>query len=205
MGDKNNLVDYWKTSGLIKDNRLLSAFMEIDRKNFVLAEDKNNAYEDIALNIGYNSTISQPSTIIIMLQALELKSGEKVLEIGAGSGYTSALMSKIIGNEGKIYSLDIVPELIKFADENLKKENIKNVKLFCRDGSMGLKDYAPYDKILINAACTKIPRILFDQLKINGILVAPIGEYSQKMIKFTKEINKVKEEYLGDFIFVKLR
>ena len=203
---KNELMKYWKSSGLVKDSRLLKSFNEINRENFVLPEYKNQAYDDIALPLGYGSTISQPSTIMVMVQALELKPKLKVLEIGTGSGYTAALMSKIIGEKGKIYSVDVVPELIGIAKSNLLKEKINNVELFCRDGSKGLKEFAPFDRILVNAACKEIPKELIKQLKICGIIVAPIGpEHSQKMIKFTKEKDKLKEEYLGDFVFVRLK
>ncbi len=204
--NKKELVAHWLDSGLVSDNKLIEAFLKINRENFVTEEYKKNAYEDIALPIGYGSTISQPSTIVIMLQALELKPDQKVLEVGTGSGYTAALISKMIEPNGKIYSIDIVPELIEFAKENLKKESIDDVKIFERDGKKGLKENAPFDRILVNAACEEIPKELINQLKTNGILVAPIGPmYNQKMIKLTKEENKLKEEYLGDFVFVKLR
>ncbi len=204
--DKESLIKYWNKTGLIHDVKLINAFKEVKREKFVLLEYKDKAYDDIALPIGYGSTISQPSTIMIMLQALEIKPDNKILEIGTGSGYTAALMSKIISNKGKIYGLDIVPEIIEFAERNLTEEKIKNVELFCEDGSKGLKKYAPYDRILVNAAAKDTPKELINQLKINGILVIPIGsEHHQKMIKFTKEKNKLKEEYLGDFVFVKLK
>lgn len=206
MNNKENLISSWIKSGLVRDYNLIKAFKEIKRENFVLPEYRESAYEDIALPIGKDSTISQPSTIMIMLQALELKPHLKVLEVGTGSGYTASIMSKIVGEKENIYSIDIAPELIDFAKNNLEKENIKNVKLFCRDGSKGLKEYSPFDRILMNTACKEIPKELIKQLKINGILIAPIGsEYSQKMIKFTKGKNKLKEEYLGDFVFVKLK
>ena len=205
MTTKQDLINNWKNSKLIKDEKLLRAFQEIKRENFVLPEYKNNAYEDIALPIGHESTISQPSTIMIMLQALELKEDDKVLEIGAGSGYTAALISKIV-TRGKIYSLDIIPEIIEFAKNNLENEKIKTIQLFCRDGKKGLKEFSPYNKILVNAACKETPKNLIKQLKVNGIMVAPIGhEYKQKMMKFTKEKDGLKEEYLGDFVFVKLK
>ncbi len=201
---KKCLLEYWINSNLIKDKALLKAFEKINRENFVLPEYKSQAYNDIPLPIGYNATISQPITIMIMLQALEIKPNSKILEIGTGSGYTAALMSKI-AYKGKIFSIDIIPELIEFARNNLKKENIKNIKLVCKDGSQGLKSESPFNRIIINAACKEIPKTLLLQLKNKGILIAPIGKYSQKMIKFTKINNKFKEEYLGDFIFVELK
>ncbi len=197
-------MEYWTKSGLVKDKNLLKAFEKIRRENFVSPKHKEASYEDIALPLGFGSTISQPSTIMIMLQALELKKGLKVLEIGTGSGYTAALISEI--TKTTVYSIEIVSELVEIAENNLKKEKIKNVEFFCVDGSKGLKEFAPYDRILVNAACKEIPKELLKQLKVKGIMVAPIGkEHSQKMIKFTKEKNKIKEEYLGEFVFVSMQ
>ncbi len=206
MQEKNYLVKHWEYSGLTKNKKLLSAFKKIKRENFVLPEHKEIAYDDIALPLGYDSTISQPSTIIAMLEALDLKEGLKVLEIGTGSGYTAAIISKIIGKKGDIFSIDIIPQITEMAKKNLAKEKIKNIRLFCNDGSKGLKKYAPYDRILVNAASAEIPKELLKQLKVKGIMVAPLGkEHSQKMIKFTKEKNKIKKEYLGEFVFVSMQ
>lgn len=203
---KESILEFWNRTGLVTNTKLIEAFKEINRESFVPPEQKDYAYSDIALPIGYESTISQPTTIMIMLQSLELKPNQKVLEIGTGSGYTASLMSKIIEPKGKIYTIDIVPELIEFAKNNLKKENIKNVELFCRNGKEGLNEKAPFDRILVNAASKEIPQELIKQLKINGILVIPIGpDYGQKMVKFTKEKTRLREEYLGDFLFVKLK
>lgn len=203
MTTKQELIDYWKNKNIITNENILKAFQEVKRENFVLLEYKDSAYEDVPLPIGHESTISQPTTIMIMLQALEIKENQKILEVGTGSGYTAALISRI-NTKGKIYSIDIIPEVIEFAKNNLK--NIENIELFCKDGKQGLKEFAPFDRILINAACKEIPKELISQLKVNGILVAPIGpEYQQKMIKITKEKDKLKEEYLGDFVFVKLK
>lgn len=205
MTTKQELIDYWKNKNIITNENILKAFQDVKRENFVLKEYEEGAYEDVPLPIGYESTISQPTTIMIMLQALDIKENQKVLEIGTGSGYTAALISKI-NKKGKIYSIDIIPEVIEIAKKNIEKENIKNIKLFCKDGKNGLKEFAPFDRILVNAACKEIPKELISQLKINGILVAPIGpEYQQKMIKITKEKDKLNEEYLGDFVFVKMK
>ncbi len=202
--DKEQLIRYWEKSGLLKNKNLMKAFRKIKREDFVLPEYKNRAYEDTAIPLKHGSTISQPSTIMIMLEALKLKKGLKVLEIGTGSGYTAALIAEI--TKKTVYSMEIVPELIKTAENNFKKEKIKNIKLFCRDGSKGLKEYSSYDRILVNAASKDVSKELIKQLKTNGIMIAPIGgKYSQKMIKFTKEKKGIREEYLGEFIFVPMQ
>jgi|SRR3989344_1202424 len=195
---KQDLINFWKDSGLITDERLLDAFKKVRREYFVL--NKNESYDDRALPILCRQTISQPSTIMIMLQALELKKDDKVLEVGTGSGFNLALMCKIV--KGIVYSLEIHKELIEFAEKNLKKARIRNYKIFHRNGYFGLREYAPFDKIIITAAPKEIPIELINQLKENGIMIAPVGEYSQKMLKITKRDDKIIKQDLGDFIFV---
>lgn len=184
---------------------IVDAFKRVKRENFVLEEDKNIAYEDEALAIGYGATISQPSTIAFMLKLLEIKKGMKILEIGAGSGYNSALMSRLVGGKGRIYTLEIVPELAEFARKNLKKERIGNVKAILWDGSLGYSEEAPYDRIIVTAACAFVPEKLLEQLKTNGILVAPVGEYEQEIVKIVKRKNRLERESFGYFRFVPLR
>ena len=139
-----------------------------------------------------------------MLQALELKKGDKVLEIGTGSGYNAALIQEI--TKTTVYTTEIIASLIKLAKNNLKKAKIKKVKIFHYDGSKGFPKFKPYDKIIVTAACPELPKELIKQLKIRGILVAPIGsKFSQQMYKITKLKNKLKIENLGNFIFVPLK
>lgn len=202
--NKEQLIEYWTKNNIVKNKKIIQVFRKIKRENFVLPEYKESAYDDIALPLTKGSTISQPTTIMIMLEALDLKPGNKVLEIGTGSGYTAALISEIINQKGKVYTLDIIPELIELAENNLK--DFKNIRIFLKDGSEGLKEFAPYDRILVNAACKEIHKELVNQLKTNGILVLPLGpEYHQQLIKLTKEKNRLKEEILGDFVFVPMQ
>jgi len=199
---KQKLIDYWTRTGIVKNQELIKAFKKIKREDFVL--NKKEAYLDIALPILEKQTISQPSTIMIMLEALELKKGDKVLEIGAGSGYNASLIAELVKPE-TVYTTEIIPELVEFAKNNLKKAKINNVKVFNTDGSKGLLKYSPFNKIIVTAACPEIPKPLISQLKNNGILIAPVGSYSQEMIKITKKNNKLIKENLGNFVFVKLR
>ncbi|MFH1209236.1 MAG: protein-L-isoaspartate(D-aspartate) O-methyltransferase [archaeon] len=204
---KKALVDYWLKSGIITNKRIIDAFLKIRREDFVL--DKSQAYDDNALPILYGQTISQPTTIIIMLEALELEKGDNILEIGTGSGYNAALIAEII-KPGIVYSTEIIKKLCDFSSRNLKKAGIKNVKIFNVDGSKGLEKYKLYDKIIVTAACPKIPEHLLDQLKFDGILLAPVENgYCQSMLKITKRRDKkgIKKEIknIGDFVFVKLR
>jgi len=202
---KKKLIEYWRESKTISDERLFSAFMEIPREAFILKENIEYAYNDYPLPIFGGQTISQPTTIMIMLEALELKEDDKVLEIGTGSGYNAALISRIC-KKGMVYSTEIVPELVEFARKNLKKIGIKNVKVIEWDGSMGYEKEAPYDKIISTAAAPEIPKPWLDQLKINGIIVSPVGpSYAQEMMKIRKTRKGIQIKELGSFIFVPLK
>ena len=203
---KQSLINYWLKSKTITNKKVINAFKKIPRENFLPKTLKEYAYEDRPLPILKQQTISQPTTIMIMTQALEVKPGNKILEIGAGSGYQSALLSILVGKNGKIFTIEIIPELVKFTKNNLKKLRTINIEVIQGDGSKGYKKQAPYDRIIITAACPQIPKPLIEQLKINGILVAPIGNiYSQKMLKIIKKKNKIITKDLGDFVFVPLK
>jgi len=199
---KKSLVEMWKKDGTVKDKRILKAFKEIPRERFIHEELVADAYEDSPLPIGYGQTISQPTTIMIMIEALELKKTDKVLEVGAGSGYNAALMSRLCK---KVYTVEIVPELVHFARENLKTCGIRNVEVIGGDGSTGYEPEAPYDKIMITAGCPTIPKPIIDQLKDGGIIVAPVGSrWEQEMAKLKKVKGKLEKENLGYFVFVPL-
>jgi len=158
------------------------------------------------LPIGYEQTISQPTTVLIMTEALELKKGQKVLEVGAGSGYQAALIGNLVGAKGKVITTEIIPELAKFAKANLKKAKIKNAFVVEYDGSQGYGKEAPYDRIIVTAACPEIPKPLVDQLKEGGIIIAPVGSFlGQKMVKGTKRKGGLETYSLGDFVFVPLK
>lgn len=184
---------------------IIQAFKSINRENFVPQEFKSQAYHDIPLPLKEGATISQPTTVLLMLQYLNIREGNKILEIGAGSGYNAALMSRLVGKKGKIVTVEVDEDLVEFAKSNLKKENIKNVKVVLGDGYKGYSKKAPYDRIIVTAAVQEVPDVLIKQLKLNGILLAPVGEHSQELVKVKKLKDKIEEEYLGSFIFVPLR
>ena len=204
---KDYLLNYWKSSGVIKDKELLKAFKTVPREKFIRESYLSEAYGDYPLPIGHGQTISQPTTVMMMTQALELKTGDKVLEVGAGSGYQAAIIAKVIGAKGKVITTEIISELVLFARENLEKADIKNVEVICWDGSKGYEKQAPYDKIIVTAACPKIPKPLIEQLKENGIIVAPVGSlfFGQNMIKAKKVKGELIQESLGQFVFVPLK
>lgn len=203
---KEILVRKWEESGLVKDKRLLEVFKKLRREDFILGDSIREAYGDYALPIHCGQTISQPITIMIMTQALELKPGNKVLEVGAGSGYQAAIIAEMVKPKGRVITTEIVPGLVDFAKKNLKNAGIRNVRVIHYDGSGGYEKEAPYDKIIVTAAAPKIPKPLVQQLKTGGILVIPVGpSYVQEMLKVRKvSKEKLEIENLGDFVFVPL-
>lgn len=203
MGNKE-LVALLKEEG-IKDKKVLKAILKINRGLFVPAGYKKEAYGNYPLPVGKGQTISQPWTVAFMLEALELKEGDKVLEIGAGSGWNAALMGFIVGEKGKVISTEVHEELVKNARESIKKAGLKNVKVIKWDGSKGYEKGKPYSKIICTAACPEIPKPWVKQLKGGGIIVAPVGEYTQVMVKAKKVKGKIIKEELGEFQFVPLR
>lgn len=202
---KNKLIAELRLEG-IKDGKVLDAFSKIPRHLFVPKEMLNESYLNTALPIGHGQTISQPYTIAVMLEALELKQGDKVLEVGTGSGYNAALISYIISKKGKLFTTEIVPELAEESNKKFSSLGLKNVKVVICDGSLGYDKEKLYDKIIVTAACREIPPRLLTQLKDNGILVAPVGRaYEQEMLRVKKVGKKLDIKNLGSFIFVPLK
>ena len=202
MQEKNQLVEFWKENFHFRE-REVDAFKKVDRKEFIPKVMQAHAYEDIPLPLMRGKTISQPTTVMIMTAALELKEGDKVFELGTGSGYQSAIIAKIIGKKGKVISTEVMPELVQFAKENLAKAKMKNVSVYEEDGSKGMPSEAPFDKIIITAACKEFPDQLIDQLRIGGIIIGPVGSREeQTMVRGIKERDQALHlEFLGPFLF----
>jgi len=203
----DRLIDYWKGSGIIHDEGLFKAFKKVPRGLFIRGGFEGEAYGDYPLPIGSGQTISQPTTVMLMTQALELKLGQKVLEVGAGSGWQAAIIGAMVGDSGRVITTEIIPELAEFARNNIKNAKIKNVKVINYDGSQGYKKEAPFDRIIVTAACPEMPKPLVEQLKTDGILVAPVGSlvFGQEMVKLRKTKSGIEKESLGSFVFVPLK
>ena len=199
--NKQQLIFSLKQKGFSKN--ILNAFSKVPRENFIPFQIRNYAYEDTALPIGNGQTISQPYTIAEMLGMLELKKGQKVLEIGSGCGYVLALLSEIVGEKGKVYGIEIIKELIENSKQNL--QTYKNIEIYNKNGAEGLKEESPYDRIIISAAIKEIPKQLTRQLKNKGILVAPVeNQESQTLTSFQKLNDKLEiKKQLPGFVFVK--
>ena len=170
-----------------------------EQENFILQKYRADAYLDEPLPIGFGQTISQPTTVAIMTQAIEPDSGQKILEIGTGSGYQAAILSELVGPKGKVYTLERIKELALFAKKNLK--DYKNVLAIHTDGTKGYAKAAPYDRIIVTAAASELPMAIFKQLKEKGIMVIPIEDH---LFKITKQKGKPVMEDLGLFAFVPL-
>ena len=151
------------------------ALSEIDRADFVPMELIGEAYLDMTLPIGYDQTISQPSTVRMMLEWLDAQPRDKVLDVGSGSGWTIALLSSIVGPEGFVFAVEVIPEILKFGKANCSRLNIHNVKFsLAKNDVYGLPSQAPYDRILVSASATELPIELVDQVRVGGKLVIPV-------------------------------
>ncbi|GIX43225.1 MAG: protein-L-isoaspartate O-methyltransferase [Leptospiraceae bacterium] len=179
----------------VTNTNVLNAMRKFPREYFVREKDKPYAYTDGPLSIGYGQTISQPYIVALMTDLLELTGNEKVLEIGTGSGYQTAILSELAK---EVYTIEIVPSLIEFAKNNLKRFGVKNVHFFCKNGYEGLPEYAPFDRIISAAAPKKIPESWKKQLKIGGIMVLPVGIVYQDLLKIKKigENNFIEENII---------
>ena len=202
MVQKTELMKFWKEHFSFR-NAELKAFNELDRCEFIHENLKNAAYQDTPLPLLRGKTISQPTTVMIMTSLLELNQGDKVFEIGTGSGYQAAIIAKIIGAKGRVITTEVVPELVSFAKQNLKKAKIENVKVYEDDGSNGMPSEAPFDKIIITAACREFPKQLIGQLKPEGIIAGPVGNQNeQEMVRGIKgKDGRLSLEFFGHFLF----
>ena len=199
------LLDDLIKRGWLKTEKIIKAFEEIKRIDFLPENVKDLAELNEALPIGRGQTISQPLVVAFMLELLKPEKGDKILDIGSGSGWTSALLAHIVGKEGKIIAIEIIPELTEFGKKNVEKYNFVEkgiVKFVCADGSKGYENEAPFDKILASASARQIPKVWKEQLKIGGRIVTPIGS---SIWLFLKKSDKEFEgtEYPG-FVFVPL-
>ena len=185
----------------IKDENVLKSINLIPRHLFLHKDFENFAYVDKPFPIGFEQTISQPYTVAFQTQALEIKAGDKVLEIGSGSGYQTSIL---VTMKAEVYSIERIYELYKKSKRILSILNLMPRKIIWEDGYLGLKKDAPFDKILIAAACAEIPMNLVKQLKVGGKMIIPIGNQKNQIMNLITRIskNKIKKTELGNFLFV---
>jgi protein-L-isoaspartate(D-aspartate) O-methyltransferase len=196
------MVKYQIQSPGVSDPAVLDAMNTVPRHEFVPREWLNQAYEDHPLPIGYGQTISQPYIVALMTEQLKIKRGDRVLEIGTGSGYQAAVLAHM-GLE--VYTVEIVPELALAADDRLKRLGCQ-VAIQQGNGYFGWPEHAPYDAIIVTAAPDHVPQPLVKQLKDGGRLVIPVGPQGsyQTLWQFTRQGDELKAVNLGDVVFVPL-
>ncbi|HEY8516346.1 MAG TPA: protein-L-isoaspartate(D-aspartate) O-methyltransferase [Candidatus Binatia bacterium] len=186
----------------IRDRRVLSAMATIPRHVFVDEALRERAYDDHPLPIGHGQTISHPYTVALMTEALELQGTERVLEIGTGSGYQTAVLARICAN---VFTIERIAALASRARRVLDQLGLYNVALRVGDGTIGWNAEAPFDAIIVTAGTPQLPRPLLSQLRAGGRLVVPVGEEdSQTLMRLRVDADGVTEEYIGDCRFVKL-
>ena len=199
---RKRMVDEQLVARGIQDRRVLSAMATTPRHVFVDEALRERAYDDHPLPIGHGQTISHPYTVALMTEALELQGTERVLEIGTGSGYQTAILARICAN---VFTIERIAALATRARKVLDHLSLYNVALRVGDGTIGWNAEAPFDAIIVTAGTPQLPRPLLSQLRAGGRLVVPVGEEeSQSLLRLRVDASGVTEEYIGDCRFVKL-
>jgi protein-L-isoaspartate(D-aspartate) O-methyltransferase len=199
---RKNMVDLQLSGRGISDQLVLNAFYKVPRHKFVPDEELENAYEDFPLAIGENQTISQPYIVALMTERLGLSGREKVLEIGTGSGYQAAILAELAK---EVYSVERIPRLSQNAQKLLGELGYSNIHFKVGDGTLGWKEEAPFDRIILTAYCPEIPGPLIEQLNENGKIILPLGDtFSQMLTVAEKKQGKLSYQDVCACVFVPL-
>lgn len=183
-------------------SRIERALQAIDRKNFVPLSHQAQAHKDIPLPLGYGQTISQPHTVHYMLHLLHPRKGDHTLDVGAGSGWTTALLAYLVGPRGRVVGVERIPQLTAFGQANLARYDFAQATLLQAGKQLGYPPQAPYDRILVSAAAKNVPTALWEQLSVGGILVLPVNQALWKVSKKASDVQQI-EKHEG-FAFVPL-
>ena len=197
--ERERMVETQLVARGLRDPRLLDAFRRVPREKFVPSMLRDRAYEDGPLPIGEDQTISQPYVVAFMTDLLRLAGDERVLEIGTGSGYQTAILAELAKD---VYTVEIVPTLAQEARARLEELGYSNVHYRIGDGSDGWPEHAPYDRILVTAAPRRVPTPLREQLRVGGCLVAPVGRFWQNLVKMVRTESGFEETSYGGVRFV---
>lgn len=202
LTQREAMVQQQLVSRGISDARVLNAFRKVPRHKFVPSTYIDEAYCDYPLPIGKGQTISQPYMVALMTECLCVKKSDRILEIGTGSGYQSAILAELAG---EVYTIERIESLAHMAEENLRNVSYKNVRIKIDDGTLGWPNYAPYDGIIITAGAPRIPKSLLSQLKEGGRMVIPLGDrFSQELTIVYREKGKISKNKVCGCIFVPL-
>jgi|YelNatPaOPRAMG01_1025707.scaffolds.fasta_scaffold13263_7 protein-L-isoaspartate(D-aspartate) O-methyltransferase len=203
---RRRLVGNLCSAGYIKSERVRNAMLKVPRELFVTDDLVSEAYVDTPLPIGYGQTISAPHMVAIMLEEQEFEPGQKVLEVGTGSGYHAALAAELVRPRGKVYTIERIGELAEFARRNISRAGYSDlVEVIEGDGSKGLPDKAPFDRIFVACGAPDVPEPLIEQLADDGIMLVPVGgRYYQDLIKVKKKKGRIVKENRGGCVFVPL-
>ena len=199
------LIKELMEEGILKTPSIIDAFEKVDRKDFVLEELKDKAYLNTPLPIGYGQTISQPLTVAFMLELLQPEKGNKILEIGSGSGWQTALLAHVVSVGGKIFAAELIPELMDFGRKNVAKYGFiknKTVEFHSLTATKGMPEEAPFDRIISAASGMELPAAWKEQLKIGGRIVAPVKDAIHLLVK--KSETEFEESIYPGFAFVPL-
>ncbi len=203
MRSNQELVQYLIDFGFLRSKRVTEAFQRVDRAHFVLPSQAESAYADYPLPLFKLQTISAPSVVAIMTEALELPAGGKALEVGTGSGYQACILAEVVGPGGKVVSIERIPELCDYARQKISGIGVKNILVVCGDGSEGYAAEAPYNGIIVTCGAPSVPEPLFEQLKEGGKMVIPVGgTYFQDLLLIEKIKGRQETRTLLPVMFV---
>ncbi len=197
--ERESMVDYQIRSRGVRGHEVLAAMRKVPRHLFVSPSQESYAYSDGPLPIGKGQTISQPYIVAYMTEMLQLEGDEKVLELGTGCGYQTAVFAEIVPH---VYTIEVIAGLGQAAQKRLEEMNYNNIFYKIGNGREGWQEHAPFDRIMLTAAPAHFPRKLFDQLAEGGIALAPVGDFFQRLIRYRKEDGNIHEESLIGVSFV---
>lgn len=205
MEERRRMVAGLRGRGLTFSRRVEEALLQVPRHLFLPEDVRSHAYRDTPLPIGDGQTVSAPHMVAVMAEALDLHEGQKVLEIGAGSGYNAAVMAELVGPRGRVITLERHPSLAEKAARVLREAGYSNVQVVVGDGSLGYPEEAPYDRISVTCGAPRVPGPLAEQLRDGGLMVIPVGglEY-QSLLRVRKLGGRTTTEDLGSVVFVPL-
>ena len=212
--ERKKKVEQLRREGILRSEALIRAMLKVPREEFAPEDHRDYAYrgssyvDEIPLPIpGENATVSCPHAYPLFYEALEIREGDKFLEIGTGSGYGAALAREVVGSRGKVVTVEIDEAAYGFGKGNLERLGYTDIITMLGDGSLGYEEEAPYDRISITAACREFPHELFEQLKANGKMIAPMGTSRFQELVLLEKISQadIRTKFLGSVLFVPLR